>query len=155
MLYSRNDGGLKYGQSHKTQMDMDKNQHDQQNTTRRILDRNPHGRHQTTMAVRHKNPRSFISQKTANVLISKFGKFNTKNTTKLGEFQCFGASTKKKLIIQVVININITSGNSDSTNCDNSVVPRNTVNLLGRHFLQKLGIHLSQNKKLRKYSTYN
>ena len=90
------------------------------------------------------SPRSFVSESTANKLISKLGKSIKKSTTQVGEFRCFN---KNKIKIQEVIQINITSGNSSAGNCDNLVVPQNTVNLLGRDVLQKLGTQLAKKQK--------
>ena len=68
--------------------------------------------------------------------------------TQLGEFRCFDNIKMKKK--QVVIQSNITSGNSSAGNCDILVVAHNKVNLLGRDVLQKLGNQLAQKQKEKK-----
>ena len=93
------------------------------------------------------NSRIFVSQTTANQLISKFGKVITKNTTQLGKCRSFN---NNKIKIQGVVSINVTSGKSAAKNFEILVVPHNTVNLLGRDVLQKLRIHLSQKQKVEK-----
>ena len=65
----------------------------------------------------------------------------------MGEFRCFN---NIKIKTQVVIQINITSGNGSARNCDILVVPQNTVNLLGRDVLQKLGKQLAQKQRDKK-----
>ena len=90
------------------------------------------------------SPRSFISQQTANNLINKIGKEIQNNTPKLGEFRCFN---KNKIKIISTLKIHLSPGNSVAKDCEILVVPHNTVNLLGRDILQKLGIHLTQTKQ--------
>ena len=90
------------------------------------------------------SPRSFISQQTANTLINKLGKKIQNNAPKLGEFRCFN---NNKIKIISTLNIHLSSGNSVAKDCEILVVPHNTVNLLGRDILQKLGIHLTQTKQ--------
>ena len=90
------------------------------------------------------SPRSFISQQTAKNLINKLGKEIQNNTPKLGEFRCFN---NKKIKIISTLKIHLSSGNSVAKDCEILVVPHNTVNLLGRDILQKLGIHLTQTKQ--------
>ena len=90
------------------------------------------------------SPRSFISQQTANNLINKLGKEIQNNTPKLGEFRCFN---NNKIKVISTLKIHLSSGNSVAKDCEILVVPHNTVNLLGRDILQKLGIHLTQTKQ--------
>ena len=61
--------------------------------------------------------------------------------TKWGEFRCF---TNNKIKINSTLKIHLSSGNATAQNRVILVVPHNTVNLMGRDILQKLGIHLSQ-----------
>ena len=89
-------------------------------------------------------PRTIVSQLTANKLISKLGKNINKSTTQVGEFRCFN---NNKIITQCIIQINITSGNSASRNCDILVVLHNTVSLLCIDVLQKLVIQLAKKAK--------
>ena len=91
--------------------------------------------------------RSFVSQTTANWLTAKLGNKIQNKATKLGEFICF---KNNKIQIDSTLNINLTSGNTSATNCEILVVPHNTVILLVRDILQKLGIHLSETKKSEK-----
>ena len=90
------------------------------------------------------SPRSFVSQTTANSLINKLGKEIQNNASKVGEFRCFN---NNKFKINSTLKIHLSSGNSNAQNCKTLVVPHNTVNLLGRDILQKLGIHVSQTKQ--------
>ena len=90
------------------------------------------------------SPRSFISQQTANTLINKLGKKIQNKAPKIGEFRCFN---NNKIKIISTLNIHLSSGNSVAKDCEILVVPHNTVNLLGRDILQKLGIHLTQTKQ--------
>ena len=90
------------------------------------------------------SPRSFVSQSTANTLINKLGKKIQNKTPKVGEFRCFN---NNKIKVNSTLKINLHSRNSIAQNCEILVVPHNTVNLLGRDILQKLGIHLTQTKQ--------
>ena len=67
------------------------------------------------------------------------------------EFRCFN---NHKIKINRTLPINLSSGNTPATNCQILVVPHNTVNLLGRDILQKLGIQLSQTKKGEKITNF-
>ena len=96
------------------------------------------------------SPRSIVSQTTANWLTNKLGKNIENNATKVGEFRCFN---NNKIKINSILNINLSSGNTAAPNCEILVVPHYTVNQLGRDILQKLGIQLSQTKKVRKLQT--
>ena len=90
------------------------------------------------------SPRSFVSQTTANSLINKLGKEIQNYASKVGEFRCFN---NNKIKIISPLKIHLSSGNSNAQNCEKQVVPHNTLNLLGRDILQKLGIHLAQTKQ--------
>ena len=90
------------------------------------------------------SPRSFVSQTTENSLINKLGKEIQNNASKVGEFRCFN---NNKIKINCTLKIHLLSGNSNAQNGEILVVPHNTVNLLDRVILQKLGIHLSQTKQ--------
>ena len=89
------------------------------------------------------SPRSFVSQRTANSLINKLGKAIQNNSSNVGEFRCFN---NNKIKINCTLKLHLSSGNSNAQNCEILVVPHNTVNLLRRDILQKLGIHRSQAK---------
>ena len=106
--------------------------------------RNPNGQKKLQWLVDTGHPRSFISQTTANQLINKLGKNIEKKATQVGEFRCFN---NNKIQIQGIIQIDITSGTSSAKECEILVVPHNTVNMLGRDVLQKLGIQLAQKQK--------
>ena len=56
---------------------------------------------------------------------------------------------QQQLQIKIIstLKIHLSSGNSVAKDCEILVVPHNTVNLLGRDILQKLGIHLTQTKQ--------
>ena len=62
----------------------------------------------------------------------------------MGEIRCCNSN---KIKIKCVIQINITSKNSSARNCDIQVVPHNTVYLLGRDVLQKLGLKVAQKQQ--------
>ena len=80
-------------------------------------------------------------------MINKLGKEIQNNTPKLGEFRCFN---NNKIKVISTLKIHLSSGNSVAKDCEILVVPNNTVNLLGRDILQKLGIHLTQTKQDKK-----
>ena len=96
-------------------------------------------------------PRSFVSQTTANWLTNKLGKNIENNATKVGEIRCFN---NNKIKINSTLIIDLSSENTAAPNCEILVVPHNTVNLLGRDILQKLGIQLSQTKKGEKITNF-
>ena len=70
------------------------------------------------------SPRSFISRRTAQHLVIK-------------EFRCFN---NDKIRVDYSIQLDLVTGNTTAHNCQILVVPQNTVNLLGRDTLQKLGV---------------
>ena len=74
------------------------------------------------------SPRSFISQSTAQNLIAKLGNKIIKQDKNIGEFRCFN---NNKIKVDYQIQLDLTSGNTTVHNCQNVVVPQNTVNLLG------------------------
>ena len=85
------------------------------------------------------SPRSFMSRRTAQHLITKLGNRIIKKDKNIGEFRCF---KNNKIKVDYSIQLDLTSGNSTAYNCPILVFPQNTVNLLGRDTLQKLGIEL-------------
>ena len=93
-----------------------------------------------------------MSQSRTEQLIAKLGKNIQKETTQMGEFRCFN---NNKIKIQGVIKIDITSRTSTARNCEILVVLHNTVNLLRRDILQKLGIQLAQTQKGEKIFNIN
>ena len=97
------------------------------------------------------SPRSFVSQTTANWLTNKLRKQIVNDATKVGEFRCFN---NNKIKINGNLKIDLSSGNTAAPNCEILVVLRNTVNLLGRDMLQKLGIQQSQTKKGKKIANF-
>ena len=86
------------------------------------------------------SPRSFISRRTAQHLITKLGNKIVKQDKNIGEFRCFNIN---KTRVDYSIQLNLVTGNTTAHNCQILVVPQNTVNLLGRDTLQKLGIELT------------
>ena len=86
------------------------------------------------------SPRSFISRNTAQNLIPKLGNKIIKQDKNIGEFRCFN---NNKIKVDYQIQLDLTSGNTTLHNCQILVVPQNTVNLLGKNILQKLGIELT------------
>ena len=86
------------------------------------------------------SPRSFISRRTAQHLITKLGNKIVKQDKNIGEFRCFN---NNKIKLGYSIQLDLVTGNTTAHNCQILVVPQNTVNLLGRDTLQKLGIELS------------
>ena len=86
------------------------------------------------------SPRSFVSRNTAKQLITKLGSKIIKQHSQTTEFRCFN---NNKIQVEYQIQLDLTSGNSTAQNCQILVVPQNTVNLLGRDVLQKLGLQLT------------
>ena len=86
------------------------------------------------------SPRSFISRSTAQNLIAKLGNKIIKQDKYIGEFRYFN---NNKIKVDYQIQLDLTSGNTTVNNCQILVVPQNTVNLLGRDILQKLGRELT------------
>ena len=82
------------------------------------------------------SPRSVFSRN----LITKLGNKIIKQDKNIGEFRCFNNNQIK---VDYTIQLDLTSGNTTARNCQILVVPKNTVNLLGRDTLQKSGIELT------------
>ena len=139
MLYKLSDGGLEHGKLSYLEMVRNENEYNQQNARGRILARNPNRTFEINLLVDTGILSSFLSQTTVNWLTAKLGHKIQSKATKVGDFRCFN---NNKIKINNTLNINITSGNTSATNCENLVVPHNTVKFLGRDILQKLGIHL-------------
>ena len=87
--------------------------------------------------------RSFISRRTAQHLTKKLGHQIIKTDTNIGEFRRFN---NNKTQVEHTIQLDLETGNTTAHNCIILVVPQNTVNLLGRDTLQKLGIELIYTK---------
>ena len=86
------------------------------------------------------SPRSLISRRTAQYLTKKLGHKIIKTDTNIGEFRCFN---NNKIQVDYTIQPDLETGNTTAHNCQILVIPQNTVNLLGRDTLQKLGIELT------------
>ena len=109
------------------------------------------GKSKTHWLVDTGSTRSFVSQTTANWLTNKLGKNIVNDATKVGEFRCFN---NNKIKINSTLNFDLSSENTAAPNCEILVVPHNTVNLLRRDILQKLGIQQSQTKKGEKIANF-
>ena len=86
------------------------------------------------------SPRSFISRRTAQYLTKKLGNKIVKQDKNIGQFRCFN---NNKMKVDYSIQLDLVTRNTTAHNCQILVVPQNTVNLLGRDTLQKLGIELA------------
>ena len=86
------------------------------------------------------SPQPFISRRTAQYLITKLGNKIVKQDKNIGEFRCLN---NNKIKVDYSILPDLVTGNTTAHNCQVLVVPQNTVNLLGRDTLQKLGIELT------------
>ena len=144
MLYQRNDGRLELRKFHTiTQF---------YNSYKKDLTKNQQGefRIQTTSNNEEINwlvdtgsPRSFISRRAEKHLTKKFGHKIFKTDTNIGEFRCFN---NNKIQLDYTILLDLEKGNTTAYNCQILGVPQNTVNLVGRDSLQKLGIELTYTK---------
>ena len=86
------------------------------------------------------SPRSFMNIQTAkNLLVDNKTKIHQPDKS-LGEFRCFN---NNKINIQGIIHVDITSGTSTAKNCTILLVDTNTINIMGRDILDKLGLRLT------------
>ena len=86
------------------------------------------------------SPRSFISRRTAQYLITKLGNKIVKQDKDIAEFRCF---KHNKIKVDYSIQLDLVTSNTTAHTCQILVIPQNTVNILGRDNLQKLGIELT------------
>ena len=86
------------------------------------------------------SPLTFISGRTAQNLITKLGIKIVKQDNNIGEFRCFN---NNKIKVDYSIQLDLVTGSITAHNCQILVFPQNTVNLLGRDTLQKLGIEIA------------
>ena len=90
------------------------------------------------------SPRSFICKTEAERIIQKCKSAKWKEpTNSQTQYRCFN---NIEIPITGIIQINLPSGLREATNNEILVVNANTVNLMGRDILGKLGFTLSQNK---------
>ena len=86
------------------------------------------------------SPRSFMNIQTAqNLLVDNNTKIQKPNKA-LGEFRCFN---NNKINILGTIQVDITSGTSTAKNCKILLVDTNTINIMGRDVMEKLGLRLT------------
>ena len=84
--------------------------------------------------------KSLVSRSTAQQLITNLGNKIINQDKQIGEFRRFNNT---KIQVDYQIQLDLTSGNTTAQNCQILVVTQNTVNLLGRDILQKLGLQLT------------
>ena len=86
------------------------------------------------------SPRSFMNIQTAkNLLVDNKTKIQHADKS-LGEFRCFN---NNKINILGTIHVDITSGTSTAKNCTILLVDTNTINIMGRDIMDKLGLRLT------------
>ena len=86
------------------------------------------------------SPRSFMNIQTAkNLLVDNKTKIQHPDKS-LGEFRCFN---NNKINILGTIHVDITSGTSTAKNCTILLVDTNTINVMGRDIMNKLGLRLT------------
>ena len=86
------------------------------------------------------SPQSFMNFDTARKLLTN-GKTIIKQPNKsIGEFICFN---NNKVDIIGTIQVDITSGSSNANNCTILLLNNNTINIMGRDIMDKLGLRLT------------
>ena len=86
------------------------------------------------------SPRSFMNIQTArNLLVDNNTKTQQPNKS-LGEFRCFNNNKINRL---GTIQVDITSGTCTAKNCNILLVDTNTINIMGRDIMDKLGLRLT------------
>ena len=86
------------------------------------------------------SPRSFMNIQTAkNLLVDNKTKIQHPDKS-LGECRCFN---NNKINILGTIHVDITSGTSTAKNCTILLVDTNTINIMGRDIMDKLGLRLT------------
>ena len=86
------------------------------------------------------SPRSFMNIQTArNLLVDNNTKIQQPNKS-LGEFRCFN---NNKIKILGTVQLDITSGTCTAKNCNILLVDTNTINIMGRDIMDKLGLRLT------------
>ena len=145
LLHKRNDGGLAEYKFHKTI----------NFTNEKVSDINKSNRGEFWIKTRTNNqqiawlvdtgsPRSFMNFDTAQKLLAN-GKTIIKQPNKsIGEFRCFN---NNNIDIISTIQVDITSGSSNANNCTILLVNNNTINIMGRDIMDKMGLRLTMTTK--------
>ena len=90
------------------------------------------------------SPRRFMNAETALKMLVNNKATVLQPNKAIGEFRCF---KNNKIDVTGMIHLDITSGSASAKNCTILLVENNTINILGRDVMERLGLRLSMTKQ--------